>query len=138
MSDEFSEKELSEVKPGSLLAADVVDGRGGTLMRAGQSVEPRHVEALRRRGVKTVMLRPTAVEKDKLAAASVSGAVAAGGSLTGGNPAGRESAAASQRLQGDVARLEAMFAPYAGDPLMEELRRIAFAAVAARKEKKPT
>ena len=100
--------QLEDAQPGSTLAADVVDSRGGTLMRAEQILEPRHIEVLRRRGVKTVLLRPSPADAAPAAASEPS------------SPSPSE----------NLARLERMFAPHADNPLMAELRRIAFAAAA--------
>lgn len=117
----FHETDLADVPPGAVLEADVLDARGNTLMRAGQRLELRLVEALRKRGVKSVRLR--------------SAAVAAPAAAGGGNNEKVKTGTRVPTVADDTVRVAALFAPHAGDPLMDELLRVVLAALAARKEK---
>ena len=92
MADTFP---LESVPPGAVLAVPVTDARGNVLVPAGRALTPEWIQRLKGRGVLQVTVLPAA-------------APAAGSSVQG--------------VQSDrMARLDALFAPHAQDPLMQAL-----------------
>ena len=87
---------LDSVPPGAVLAAPVIDARGNVLVPEGRALTPEWIQRLKGRGVKKVTVHPG------VASPSVSAFV---------------QAAQTDRM----ARVDALFARHAQDPLMQAL-----------------